>query len=425
MLNIPLSYADFQANYFEQKTALFSGVLHEPLMQWHDIDVLLNTQEPDERRMQVFLNGQVPPPHFLDEVFEFGRVKKRINKDRFYKLLQHGATLVINQVEEISMPAKKLCSELAHFARQTTSCNAYMSAGAAGTFGKHWDTHDVFAVQLIGKKRWQIFEPSLALPLSHQTSTKFGQPPSGPPCVEYTMCEGDLLYIPRGWWHEVTPITGESLHLSIGTYPPTVLDYVIWVCRTQLPHLLDARKSCGLNASDPALAQLMQHLMQQATHQNNFDAFINAHRANEKPNSEFHTEFMLAHPKNLSDDMELSLTSSYAPELTANEMATLNTQLKLNMANHALMDLLRQTGTLAWREVRNRLPTIPEAALQQAAMDLSRHELINLHTPNSSGEKHAEIDPETNHSEVNYSEASPLDLKHLEISYPSQSANNS
>lgn len=388
MLNFPLSHADFLANYFEQKPVFCSGALRESLLQWQDIDALLNTQEPDERRMQMFLNGQVPPPHFLDDVFEFGRAKKRINKDRFYKLLQHGATLVINQAEDISTPVKRLCAEIGKFAHQTTSCNAYMSAGAAGTFGKHWDTHDVFAVQIIGKKRWQLFEPTLPLPLSHQTSSKLAlqsnfAPPSGTPDFECIMCEGDLLYVPRGWWHEVTPVTGESLHLSIGTYPPTTLDYVMWICKTQLPQLLAARKSCDASADNPALAQVMLHLMEEAINQNNLNSFNSTHRAVEKLNGEFHTELALQ-KSSFSDDLELSLASVYALAPNTSEIAVNDIHLNLNLSGRALVGLLQKNGTLSWSEVRNQLSEIPDASLKQTVLDLNRYELIHLHTPNHS-----------------------------------------
>lgn len=382
MLNFPLTHTDFLTNYFEQKPIFCSGALHESLFTWQDIDALLNTQEPDERRTQMFLNGQVPPQHFLDDVFEFGRVKKRINKDRFYKMLQHGATLVINQAEDVSTPAKRLCADIGKFVHQTTSCNAYVSAEAAGTFGKHWDTHDVFAVQLIGKKRWQLFEPTLPLPLSYQTSSKFA-PPSRAPDFECTMCEGDVLYVPRGWWHEVTPVTGESLHLSVGTYPPTTLDYVMWICRTQLPQLLDARKTCSINADDPAFAQTMLHLMQEAINQHNLDGFISKHRAGEKLNGEFHTEFALQ-KLNFSDDLEVSLASVYTFVSNTNEISVNDINLNLNVSGRAVVELLQKRGTLCWDDIRNQLSEIPSESLQQTVLDLSCYELINLHVPRRS-----------------------------------------
>jgi ribosomal protein L16 Arg81 hydroxylase len=233
-------------------------------------------------------------------------------------------------------------------------------------------------VQLIGEKRWQVYAPTLQLPLSHQTSEKFGLAP-GLSDFEYLLREGDVLYIPRGWWHEVTPITAQSLHFSIGTYPPTTLDYVMWVCRTQLPQLLDARRACPVDANDPAFAQVMQHLVQEALNQQTVDNFFEAQSSHEKLNGAFHTELAL-HISTFSEELELSLNSVHAVASNTYKIAVNNTDVKLNASGRALVEVLQQNGTLSWAEVRNLLSYISEESLKQTVLDLSRYELINLHT---------------------------------------------
>ena len=51
-----------------------------------------------------------------------------------------------------------------------------------------------------------------------------------------------MLYLPRGWWHEVTPLPEPSLHLSVGIYVPSVLDALGWLCQRVLPLELTARR---------------------------------------------------------------------------------------------------------------------------------------------------------------------------------------
>ena len=41
--------------------------------------------------------------------------------------------------------------------------------------------------------------------------------------------DGDVLYIPRGWWHEAFPLGEPSLHLTVSLTPPTAMDYLGWV----------------------------------------------------------------------------------------------------------------------------------------------------------------------------------------------------
>jgi ribosomal protein L16 Arg81 hydroxylase len=380
MLNLPLSHSDFFSHYFEQKPLRCAAVVEPKLVDLSDVDALLNTLEPDERRLQLFLNGQVPPAEFLTDLYELGRHRKCVNKDGFYRLLQQGATLVINQAEDTSSTFKRLCTEIGQFTGQTTSSNAYLSFGGKGSFGKHWDTHDVFAVQLIGTKHWQLFEPSLPLPLSHQTSAKFPHAPPAQPSYECTLTAGDVLYIPRGWWHQVTPTDMESLHLSIGTYPPTVLDYLMWVCKNQLPQTLAARKTCPTQLNDPSIALALKHLAQLAIQPQNLDAFNSAQRGSTQQRGEFQTALMLNKDR-ISEDHWLSLNGFISADHSTGTVVLNELTVNLNLIGGLLIALLQYHGTLSWAEVRRQLDHIPEAHLCETALDLSRLELINIHKP--------------------------------------------
>lgn len=41
------------------------------------------------------------------------------------------------------------------------------------------------------------------------------------------MEDGDMVYLPRGWWHHVIPLEVGSFHLSVGSYAPTLFDYMV------------------------------------------------------------------------------------------------------------------------------------------------------------------------------------------------------
>jgi hypothetical protein len=87
----------------------------------------------------------------------------------------------------------------------------------------HHDTHDVFVLQVAGRKRWRIYAPVLELPLKSQRwSPELGDP--GAALEELTLEAGDTLYLPRGWPHEAVAQEDDSLHLTIGLHSPTRLD---------------------------------------------------------------------------------------------------------------------------------------------------------------------------------------------------------
>ena len=66
-------------------------------------------------------------------------------------------------------PVARFCRELAAELGHATQCNAYVTpAGDAQGFDFHHDTHDVFVLQVSGRKRWIVHEPVLPLPLPSQ-----------------------------------------------------------------------------------------------------------------------------------------------------------------------------------------------------------------------------------------------------------------
>jgi hypothetical protein len=87
----------------------------------------------------------------------------------------------------------------------------------------HHDTHDVFSLQVSGEKRWLVYEPALELPLKDQHyKAELGEP--GEPVYDVTLKPGDALYLPRGWLHEATTSSADSLHITVGVSVYTWLD---------------------------------------------------------------------------------------------------------------------------------------------------------------------------------------------------------
>ena len=221
---------------------------------WSDIDALLYQIEPVEPFFRLFADGPVPAETYTREVMESGLRRRRLIPDRFTRLMTGGATLVINRMEVFSLEAHRLCAEVERFAGYQTTANGYITFGGQGTFGKHWDVHDVFAFQLIGGKQWQVYAPTFPYPLSNHTSAQLApQSPPGTSPLPRLQCPadsvldcqletGDLLYIPRGWWHQATPLDQPSFHLSVGLFVPTVFDYAMWIMSRALPQSPSARK---------------------------------------------------------------------------------------------------------------------------------------------------------------------------------------
>ena len=136
-------------------------------------------------------------------------------RQRALDAYREGATVVANYLHQVSPRVARLCRALEAFFHQPFQANAYLTPASSQGFGAHFDVHDVFILQLAGRKHWRIHPPVVELPseeLLRSVSTE-----GLTPALEAVLAPGDLLYLPRGWVHEGWAVEGEpSLHLSLG-----------------------------------------------------------------------------------------------------------------------------------------------------------------------------------------------------------------
>jgi ribosomal protein L16 Arg81 hydroxylase len=241
LVDFGLPTEEFRERFLEKTCYARKGALRGPAFTWSDLDDLLHQVEPSAPALQLFHGGVVPEEAYTEPSFELGLRRLRLNLARFYAQMQAGATLVLNRVEQHSLRLQRLCLEVARFTGHQTLGNAYVAFGGDGTFGKHWDTHDVVVFQLIGRKRWQLFGPTFPLPLSSHTTRNVGHQCPLTPVIDCVLEAGDLLYLPRGWWHHAIPLQEGSFHLSVGVYVPSVLDYLMWVSSHYVARAVEAR----------------------------------------------------------------------------------------------------------------------------------------------------------------------------------------
>ncbi len=154
-------------------------------------------------------------------------VWQRIRPSRLHDQLLDGASLVLDAVDELHQPAERLAQTLEEVFRGRVQINVYASWTATEGFGTHWDDHDVIVVQLEGAKRWRLYGPTRINPLHRDTEAP--EPPADEPVEEAVLRAGDMLYLPRGWWHAVAATEGRSLHLTCGLQTTTGADLLGWL----------------------------------------------------------------------------------------------------------------------------------------------------------------------------------------------------
>ena len=139
-----------------------------------------------------------------------------------------------------------------------------------------------------------------------------------------------MLYVPRGWWHHVLPQEGPSLHLSIGTYAPTVHDYVSWACARHLPAALAARRSLGAASADEldAAVEALRAVVVSAAARAEFEREA---AGRERSRTELHTELHLAvGADGLEPGDVVSMNAAHRLDATATEIAVRGGRLRLH-----------------------------------------------------------------------------------------------
>jgi hypothetical protein len=181
----------------------------------------------------------------------------RLNSTALTRELREGATLVLDNVDELHRPIRLMAEALERIFRVKVQVNSYAGFRTSHGFDLHWDDHDVFILQVAGRKRWKMYGMTRPFPLGSDVESA-DRPPTEV-LWEGLLEDGDLLYIPRGWWHVATPLDEPTLHLTVGVNNPTGADFLSWlanrvkaaeVVRQDLPHL----------AGEKALAEYSERL---------------------------------------------------------------------------------------------------------------------------------------------------------------------
>ncbi|WKD31605.1 JmjC domain-containing protein [Streptomyces xanthophaeus] len=233
----------FLAQTYHRSYAHFPGTADTAgLFSWDDLNRIIATQRLEPPRLRLSADGEMVPLHryAIPTTNRRAVTWSRIQPADFHTQLKDGASLVLDALEKIH-PAVGVAAEgLERFLGTPVQANAYASWTDREGFGLHWDDHDVVVVQVHGSKRWRLYGSTREAPTFRDVESP--ESPEGDPVADIVLAPGDVLYLPRGWWHAVTADQGtESLHLTFGMVPHTGADLMLWVV-DQLRSSLALRK---------------------------------------------------------------------------------------------------------------------------------------------------------------------------------------
>jgi hypothetical protein len=145
-------------------------------------------------------------------------------------LLDDGATIVLDALDTIDSGIEVVCRALQWWTLELVQANAYFTTGETRGFPLHWDDHDVLVLQLEGEKYWEVRGKTRSNPMFRDASPN--HQPSDEVIWSGIVKAGDVLHIPRGYWHQAHREglgTGKSLHLTFGIVKRTGVDWLAWL----------------------------------------------------------------------------------------------------------------------------------------------------------------------------------------------------
>jgi hypothetical protein len=232
------------------------------LFGWPVLNQVLSAHRLGPPRLKLEKHGkQMGRSAFRDRRTRRGETLKDIDVAALYAQLREGATLILDAVNELSPPLQRLCAGLADEFSASCQTNLYACWGATQGFDVHWDDHDVFVVQVEGTKRWALYGPTRAHPLRKDVSGEHRRPEQ--PIEEVVLGPGDMLYLPRGYWHAAVGMDIPSLHLTIGLSRRTGVDFLHWLA-DQTVGAAEVRADMPFEQDDAALGDHVAEVLRQA-----------------------------------------------------------------------------------------------------------------------------------------------------------------
>lgn len=218
----PFDKQEFLDFYLEQQPLVISRNnphYFEKLLTLYDLNELMSHAENLGRLDVVLVNaGKKYQLSDYAKVETVGNVhiKSSLNISKALQLLiQDKATIVINQAINEWLPLRTLAANYAQELNTIPGANIFIAPPNAECFGAHFDEHDLFILQIYGSKHWRIYENPIFLPLEPQNERNFDF--SGLKLLyEIDLQQGDILYLPRGFVHDVTTTDRASVHISFG-----------------------------------------------------------------------------------------------------------------------------------------------------------------------------------------------------------------
>ncbi len=236
----PITFSDFSSNYWENKFLHLEREnknYYKNLFSIKVFDSIIEYGKPRGKSLRVVRNQEPLLPT------KYEKSDGSINLNQLYAAYSDGYTLVINEIQKYSESINRLVHNMRQQLSHNVKANAYLTPANQKALAPHYDTHDVFVLQISGEKHWNFYDDtSFKTPLLNSFQPIFKETQLSEK-KEITIKAGDLMYIPRGMPHDAHTTDESSLHLTIGIYPTQHVDLYSKAIQSLAQSDIDLRKA--------------------------------------------------------------------------------------------------------------------------------------------------------------------------------------
>ena len=197
---------------------------HHWLFSLAAVDELLSRRGLRTPFLRMAKDGTVvPAAQFTGSGGVGATIADQVRDEDVLRLFTDGSTIVLQGLHRTWEPVGDLAARLGTELGHPVQVNAYITPPLSQGFSAHYDTHDVFVLQIAGQKHWRIHEPVIHLADTgwNTVAAEVAARASEAPILEATLTPGDCLYLPRGFIHSAAALGGTSIHLTFGIHAVT------------------------------------------------------------------------------------------------------------------------------------------------------------------------------------------------------------
>jgi ribosomal protein L16 Arg81 hydroxylase len=254
----PLDRESFTSEYWGKSFLRFPGTpgRFKFLLSWEELSDILETHRFEPPRLRLARAGKAIDPNL------YLAGNKEVKPVILTNLLSEGATLILDSIDAIQPPIRQLVEDFEEIIQTRVTVNLYAGWRTETGLNLHWDPQDTMILQVAGRKQWVVYAPTRIHPL--ETDVDSTPQPASEPVWDGILEDGDMIYLPRGWWHLAVPLDEPSLHLTVTIVPPNGFDFLRW-CNEQLRGNPEVRMNVPQLAAEDERKAYVQRLRELLT----------------------------------------------------------------------------------------------------------------------------------------------------------------